>query len=61
MGLVGAMVIMLYHLVFRYMAGQFEALGARMGARFDRMESRLDAIDRDVEGIAKRVFRDERD
>lgn len=52
---------MMFHMMFRYMSGRFETLEARMGARFDRMENRLDTIDRDVQRIANRAFRDERD
>lgn len=66
---------MMFHMAFRYIGGQFEMFEARIGARLDRVESRLDnvesrlgtieteiiRIDRDVQGIASRVFRDERD
>ncbi len=40
----------------RLMNAGFEGLRAEMNARFERVDTRFDHLDRDVQAIARRVF-----
>ena len=51
--LIGGMMVMMFQMSFHYIRSQFESMEARMSARFDQ-------LDRDVQGIAEKVFRDDR-
>jgi hypothetical protein len=62
--LIGGMMVMVFH----YMGARMETLEARIGARFDGVENRLERVetelvrvDRDIQGISNRVFRRDSD